>query len=134
MDLALAFFEMQLFAPAVSELKLIQAHDPYFAEAQCLLGQVRFAEKSFLLALEAFQTALRDSGENTRLKSDAEYQLIKVYLKLEDFGKAMVHLRELEEREGDYRDLKRIKEVVAAKLGVDALPKARSDKKLRKTG
>lgn len=135
--LALAFFEMKLFSASRDELKQIEEEDPNFGESLCLLGQIHWEEGTFLAALDVYQKCLRiDRYRGTRIGDEAEYQLARIYLKLQDYGKAMIHLRELEKRAPDYRDTKRVKEQLAKHLGVDALPGKRTSqgKKLRKTG
>lgn len=139
-DLALAFFEMRLMTAAKDELQQIPEEDANFGQALCLLGQIQLEEGALLAAMECYQKCLRDERFRGLVHDEAEYQLIRIYVKLEDFGKAMIHLRDLERRVSDYRDLRRLRELVANRLGVDALPEpAKSSnksigKKLRRTG
>ena len=139
-DLALAFFEMRLMSAAKDELQQIPEEDPNFGQSLCLLGQIQLEEGALLAAMECYQKCLRDDRFKGLVHDEAEYQLIRIYVKLEDFGKAMIHLRDLERRVSDYRDLRRIREIVANRLGVDALPEPSKSpnksvgKKLRRAG
>lgn len=139
-DLALAFFEMRLMSAAKEELQQIPEEEPDFGQVLCLLGQIHFEEGALLAAMESYQKCLRDERFRGPVHNEAEYQLIRIYVKLEDFGKAMIHLRDLEKRISDYRDLRRIRELVANRLGVDVLPEPvksphkSGGKKLRRTG
>ncbi len=95
-DLALAFFEMRLMSAAKDELQQIPEEDPNFGQTLCLLGQIHFEEGALLAAMECYQKCLRDERFKGLIHDEAEYQLIRIYVKLEDFGKAMIHLRDLE--------------------------------------
>lgn len=134
LDLALAFYEMRLFQASREELREIGPGDALHPEALCLLGQIFLSEGSVLQAMETYQEILREERNlNQTVRNEAEYQLIRIYVKLEDFGKAMIHIRGLEKRTQDYRDIRRIKETVAERLGVDKIPDA-GGKRLQKAG
>jgi Tfp pilus assembly protein PilF len=108
-DMAMAFFEMGLTKDAQDQLKRIPTQDPLYWEAQCLLGQVLVSEGSDLGALEIFQRCLRTEGGNSDLINEVRYKLIEIYLRLEDTAQAFVHLRALEKKVPNYRNLKSLK-------------------------
>jgi tetratricopeptide (TPR) repeat protein len=104
LDMALAFFEMDLFLEAKDEISKIQKQDPYYVEAQFLLAQLFISEGSELGALEAYQKCFRASVKGSAPYFEALYQLSWTYFRLEDYSNSDFHLEELEKQKPDYRD------------------------------
>lgn len=105
-DMALAFYEMGLYADARDELRKVSSLDPLYPEAQCLSGEVLIAEGSDLAALEVFQSVLRTEGLVKEVWLDCRYRLAQIYVRLGDLRRAGDIVRELEKKASQYRDVK----------------------------
>jgi tetratricopeptide (TPR) repeat protein len=107
LDMALAFYEMGLFAHARAELQGIAETSPLYGQVQVLLGEIHFAEGSDLAALECFQRALRYAkAEDKDLLKEAQYRLIQLYHRLGDLTQALRLAEHLETQDAHYRDLR----------------------------
>jgi tetratricopeptide (TPR) repeat protein len=129
LDLALAFFEMGLPRDCEDELRKISSGDPLFLQAQILIGEVRLLEGSELGALEIYQACLRAEEASEAIKTEAHYRLVQIYFRLGDLAQAVVHLKELEKKAPNYRDLRTLKSQIQSALATEeSLDEVRRDR------
>jgi len=115
LDLALAFFEMDLFKDARDELSRISREDGLYADAQCLLGEILCIEGGWLAALDVYQECLRCADLAREKRHHCLYKLVEIYMRLGDWEKAESQLRVLEKSDPNYRNLRFYKKEIAAK-------------------
>ena len=105
LDLGLAFLEMGLYVEAAEHLGQIEIQDSQYLFARSLLAQVLRAQGNDIASLEILKSILRDDRSKGEVSHDARYELIQLYLKLDDKKKAMEHARLLEKEAPGYRDI-----------------------------
>ncbi len=116
MDMAIAYFEMGLYAEATAELGAIDAGDSQFGQSQVLMGEIYLAQGSELSALECFQSALRAKDSTFEVLREARYQLAQVFFRLGDYGQADGLVAELEKVAPDYRGVRWLKNQIQSAL------------------
>jgi tetratricopeptide (TPR) repeat protein len=115
LDLALAFFEMELFKDAREEVEKIPHGNSHYYDGQCLLGEIMCAEGSWLAALTIYQECLRNEELEASKKHHCVYKLIEIYMRLGDWKKAEQQIRILEKSDSNYRNLRSFKKEISAK-------------------
>lgn len=115
LDLALAFFEMDLLKDARDELSRIGCEDSLYVDGQCLLGEILCAEGGWLAALDVYQECLRSPEIEKEKRKHCLYKLVEIYMRLGDWEKADAQLRLLEKNDPNYRNLRFYKKEIATK-------------------
>lgn len=115
LDLSLAFFEMGLVEAAREMAMTVESQDPFYLEAQYLLGHYFVAEHNHLAALGVYQRILREKPKPGEFRWEAVYQLARTYLALGNRAKANEQLDLLEKERPRYRDAHILREKAKAK-------------------
>lgn len=105
MDLALGFYEMELFPVAQEELLKIKEGSDCFFAAQNLLTEILVQQGLLLKALDKLKNLLKISDLPISIRLDSEYKMGWVYYRLGEREKALFWLGKVEAMEPTYRDL-----------------------------
>lgn len=128
LDMALAYFEMGLYAVAQEEIARIPSSARCYLEGQSLLGEIFLKQGSDLAALEVYQKMLRTQlgpGASQDVANEAHYRLAEIYLRLGDRSQAVMHVREVEKKDPSYRRLKHLQEALGVGGSADIGTKRR---------
>jgi tetratricopeptide (TPR) repeat protein len=106
LDMALAYYEMELFQASREEIQYIKETSPFYVEAQCLLAEVYRAEGAELQSLDVYQKCLRDPNLTEDQSVHCMYQLAQLFIRLGDPKKATSLLEGVEKIDPTYRDLR----------------------------
>ncbi len=116
LDLCLAYLEMGLFSESREVLKKIGSSDALYFKARSLLAETLMREGLFLESMDVLNAILRNSSLEKEVRLDALYKLLKTYVELGDYKKALEQADQIKELHADFRDVRILWQDISSRL------------------
>ncbi len=120
LDLATAYWAMDLIEPARGLLKRMPRESPYYLSALLLLGEIEYDQGNWMAALDIYLLCRRLPVTKTvHQNAEISYRLAYLYWNLGDLEQCQASCLQLEQLAPDYRHLNDLKKLLQSAIRSD---------------